>query len=990
MKKLLFFFCINLLGFFIADTAYAAPPANFQTTLKIGSGLDNPTGFEIAPDGRIFILQRTGEVKIVKNGQLQPNNFTVLPSVVTGDRGLIGIALDPDFLNNHFIYFYFTDTDLRNRLVRFDASGDIGTNGPVILYETTTQSFQYHVGGTVQFGKDGKLYLSIGDNGTPSNAQTFSNVFGKIIRLNKDGTIPPDNPFVTTANAKPEIWAYGLRNPFRFQFDSVTGNMYEGDVGEATWEEVNLIKAGRNYGWPNCEGICNPSNVLYTDPLYTYNHNGKSAAVVGGPVYHGQVFPAEYQGRLFFGDYALGFLRTMALDADGNNAGVFNFDTNAGSVVDMKVDPRDGTLYYLTIIPGNLYQVTYSTGTKVPVANASSNVTKGTAPLTVNFSSNGSNDPNGLPITYRWDLGDKTISTDPNPTKMYNNNGKYTVQLTVSNGTYSALASSIIIQVGTPPSVTINTPANGANYRSGDVINYSITATNSTGQTLGDSSISTIILFHHQTHIHPFFGPIAGKTGQFTIPTTGEGSADTWFEIAATGTDANGLTTTAVSSIFPLKSNISFNANVNGLQFLLDGQPTTTPITVQGVVNFMREISAPFLQVLNGTVYSFHRWSDDGAYTHTVKVQNSDTSFTATFDQTTPFSGQYFTNQTLSGTPALTRQDNIINFDWGNTPPSPAIPHDRYSVRWTKTQYFPAGRYIFTTASDDGNRLYIDNNLVIDAWRDQGLTSTNAPVDLTAGNHDIRMEYYQNMGGAIVSLDWTYPVNQPSVIPTPTSVGEQRLGGMNLDGYCKSQGQNGTALSGNTWTCTPSGTAINMTNACRWQYNPNAFAKQDVANNPYTWSCYVSGTLPTPTSTPTATPTPQPSTNYQGKYWNLPTNATFPPSIPTSVPNLTRSDPTINFTWNYGSPASQINVDRFIAQWTKTQNFTAGTYTFTLTSDDGSRVYIDNQLILSQWSDHVTTTITANRNLTAGNHIIRVDYYERTGGANVKFSFVKN
>jgi len=281
--RLLSSIAITLLTLLISsNTAHAAPPTNFQTSQVIGSGLEGPSAFEFAPDGRIFILERTGKIRIYSNGQLLPTPFAELPSAATGDRGLIGIAFDPEFTSNHYVYFYYTGLDLLNRLVRYDASGDVGTNGPFILYQTKFISEQLHVGGSIRFGPDGKLYFAVGDNGYPPNAQNLQNPHGKILRINKDGSIPTDNPFFGNSNALPEIWAYGFRNPWRFQFDSATGRLYGGDVGDFDFEELNLIQKAGNYGWPYAEGNC--IGCPYINPIHAYSHDGMSSAVTGGPV----------------------------------------------------------------------------------------------------------------------------------------------------------------------------------------------------------------------------------------------------------------------------------------------------------------------------------------------------------------------------------------------------------------------------------------------------------------------------------------------------------------------------------------------------------------------------------------------------------------------------------------------------------------------------------------------------------------------------------
>src|SRR5256885_13858310 len=205
-----------LTGLVGVSPGQAAPPAGLQTSVVIGDGLDQPSGFESAPDGRIFVLERGGKIKIIKNGELLPQPFADLPSETTGDRGLIGIAFDPDFgVENHYVYFYYTGNDLLNHLVRFSADQDVGTDGPFTLFETQSPSTLLHVGGSIRFGPDGKLYFAVGDNGTGEKAQQLDSPHGKILRINKDGSIPTDNPFYGQAGKLGAVWAYGFRNPWR-------------------------------------------------------------------------------------------------------------------------------------------------------------------------------------------------------------------------------------------------------------------------------------------------------------------------------------------------------------------------------------------------------------------------------------------------------------------------------------------------------------------------------------------------------------------------------------------------------------------------------------------------------------------------------------------------------------------------------------------------------------------------------------------------------
>ena len=241
------------------------------------------------------------------------------------------------------------------------------------------------------------------------------------------------------------------------------------------------------------------------------------------------------------------------------------------------------------------------------------------------------------------------------------------------------------------------------------------------------------------------------------------------------------------------------------------------------------------------------------------------------------YSGQYFDNKTLTGTPKLTRTDAAINFNWGTGSPSSLIPVDNFSVRWTKTETFVAGTYKFSMTGDDGVRLYIDNVLVIDKWIDQPATTYTITKTLSAGSHTIKMEYYESGGGAVAKLSYK------QIVP------------------------------------------------------------------------------------------------YSGQYFD---NKTL-----TGTPKLTRNDTTINFNWGSGSPNALIPPDNFSARWTKTETFVAGTYKFSMTGDDGVRLYIDNVLVIDKWIDQPATTYTITKTLSAGSHTIKMEYYESGGGAVAKLSY---
>jgi hypothetical protein len=254
-------------------------------------------------------------------------------------------------------------------------------------------------------------------------------------------------------------------------------------------------------------------------------------------------------------------------------------------------------------------------------------------------------------------------------------------------------------------------------------------------------------------------------------------------------------------------------------------------------------------------------------------------------------------------TPNFTRNDSAIAFNWDRFAPDPVISNDHFVARWTKADTFVAGNYQFNTNSDDGIRVYLDGVAVIDKWIDQGPTDYTATIPVTAGNHEVKVEYFEDGGGAQVYFSYA-----------PASA--------------------------------------------------------------------------TPPPPPVPTPTPPLGPQFIGHYWNVPGTASAP-LFPITAPDYTQNDSQINFNWLQGSPSALINNNHFIVRWTKAETFVAGTYRFRVTSDDGVRVYVDNRLILERWIDQGPTSYIITTNITGGDHTVKVEYYDDTGGAEIQFSYVK-
>jgi glucose/arabinose dehydrogenase len=319
------------------------PDQRFAVGLQavlVAQGLASPTTMQFAPDGRLFVAEQGGRLRVIENGSLLPSAFVTLPVDAAGERGLLGIAFDPSFAANAYIYLYYTTaaSPVHNRISRFLANGNLAVPGSeVILVDLDNlSSASNHNGGAMHFGPDGKLYVAVGENARASEAQSLNTRLGKMLRLNPDGSIPPDNPFegIAAGNNR-AIWALGLRNPFSFSFRPGAGRMFINDVGSATGKKSTTGRV--RYGWPITEGTT-------ADPLsralYAYRHSG--SGVTGCAITVGLLQPGDcalsggLPGRLL-ADYCNRWIPVTTFADTGCRAGFRLLD--APALVDVKVSP---------------------------------------------------------------------------------------------------------------------------------------------------------------------------------------------------------------------------------------------------------------------------------------------------------------------------------------------------------------------------------------------------------------------------------------------------------------------------------------------------------------------------------------------------------------------------------------------------------------------------------------------------------------------------
>ncbi len=602
-----------------------------------------------------------------------------------------------------------------------------GAEQPLISDEWC-QQFPSHSIGHLAFGPDGNLYVTGGDGasfnnadwgqfgggagsptpanpcgdppnpvGTPDNppaaeggalrSQSPRRVAGQPILLSgavlrvdpATGNGVAGNPMYDSQNPSSDasrIIGFGLRNPFRFTFRPGTSELWVGDVGWNTWEEVNRMTSTTpaspvNFGWPCYEGAGRMSSYdsanlticenLYADtvhpatgPYYAYQHgvsvvSGDACPLNSGSVisgitfYAGGSYPGSYNGALFFGDHSRNCIWAMMPAGNGlPNAGnlqAFVVDPNSHPV-DLETDPVSGDVFYANFDGGQIRRLQYLAANNPPSAVATANPTSGPAPLTVQFNGSGSSDPDGDPLTYSWDLdGDGVYgdSTAVNPSFTYTAQGTFSVTLKVTDShgasTVSAPVTIIVGAGNTPPTPVIDAPLSSLTWAVGDAINFSGHATDAQDGALPASALTWTIILHHcttgcHTHLVQTFEGVS--SGSFSAPNHDYPS---YLEVQLTAKDSGGMVTTTSVTIQPKTVSVTLQSSPTGLSLTESATTAKTPFTITAIVNAQIVLTAPAPQKYRGKNYVFVSWSDGGGQSHTITVPPTSTTYTATYQR---------------------------------------------------------------------------------------------------------------------------------------------------------------------------------------------------------------------------------------------------------------------------------------------------------------------------------------------------------------------
>ena len=643
----------------IAQPVQAAPPPTgfVLRTLQTGVGFgEYLTDFAFLPDSSVLTA--------VKGGQLywappvgEPRLLAELDVRTDEDHGLIGISPSPNFRTDRQLYTArgihstgpgsgaYGTFRLSAWTVTVDADGNpTGLTDERVLFDASADD-RAHGMTTVLAAEDGTLWISIGDSAAYEavdldalRAQDLDDPHGKILHIEVDGSGVETNPFFQPQapdSWRSRVWASGFRSPFRLTLHPTSGVPVVGDVGWSEHEEVDLVQRGGNYGWPCWEGnvrttgyreLPQCAGVSTVAPVWTYPRT-QGNSVTGGVIYTGTTYPEAYRGAYFFGDFAVGMMWTMVFYGQGQLAREpepAGFATGLGGPTRFATAPN-GDIAYGSLHNGVVQRLVYEPGNNAPAANIQ--VTNNPATRTVSFDGTGSVDPNGDPLTYRWDFGDGTHATGATAQHTYAASpAGFTARLTVTDPLAASGSTQLAVSPGNhAPSLTLTPPPAGRTFAVGDLVTASASATDvEDGSSVAQSLRWTSTLVHCRElacHDHPG----AGQSGP-NFSTVFDGHpGDTRLVITVTATDSRGATTRRSFEATPRQRRLTVRGEVPADLLLGDVRSSSSEFTVGQRVT----IVAP--EVALDGVSTFAGWGDGGPRIREVTIGDEDRTLDLTY-----------------------------------------------------------------------------------------------------------------------------------------------------------------------------------------------------------------------------------------------------------------------------------------------------------------------------------------------------------------------
>ncbi|MFT6747712.1 MAG: glucose/arabinose dehydrogenase [Glaciecola sp.] len=759
----------------------------------VTDNIENPTSMDMAQDGRIFVSEKGGNIKIIENGILLANNFLELDVDIYGERGLGGILLDKEFdKNGHVFVYYSVLGENHNRLSRYTAIGNsVIPESELVLLDFDQLSNTVHNSGAMRWALDTTLILTVGDGLKSTLVQKTDNFFGKILRINRDGSVPADNPFYETLIGDNRlIYALGFRNAFTMDIHPTTGQILANDVGDAKFEEVNEIKAGFNYGWPIVEGpIADetaPDN--YQDPLSSYTHENNNCAIVGGAFYAPEQsrFPDDWMDQYFFSDYCSGNIHRMNPETGEVQDTLIK---HGGNITSLFVS-KDGYLYYSIFGygPSQVWRVSFvGSGvpfiTKQPVAD----IAVVGEDVTVNIEASGD-----ATISYQWyfeggKLNGETSSELKMTTVQLADSGK-TLFCQVKNGIGEIYSDTIVLKVtqNQRPIITITSPLIASKYNSGDSLIFEGSATDPEDGALNNVALEWKIDFHHNVHSHPVLPSTSGiSRGAIFLPRIGETSIDVWHRVQLTATDSKGLTRISYVDVHPNLGKLTVKTIPAGFPVGLDGNFIDTDYTDDLVIGSQRTLTAQELVNRNDSLFQFSKWSnnsEENIATVTIGALAEKTAIYTYLEKYVEGDGDgltmnFYENLNFEAPATLTRIDPVIDyqldyasFEWG-------LAQDSFTVAWTGQVLAPvSGNYTFSFDFDDRLIFVLDGDTIFE--RDYGGSAEAAVVSLVAGKkYNVVVYFTEVQWTTTMKLYWEHPYQEKQIIPqeflyskTPVSI----------------------------------------------------------------------------------------------------------------------------------------------------------------------------------------------------------------------------